>query len=221
MIGIVFTIIFSIRRGIHHLFFNMNNICPIVISGPSGGGKSTILTRAMKEYPDMFGFSVSNTTRQPREGEQNGVHYWFTSKYEMEEMIKNNEFIEYATFGSNIYGTSKKAVETVIKTGKICILDLELQGVRSIKNANFKAKFILIKAPTIEELEKRLRARNTETEESLQLRLKHAKEDMEVVDNEPHLFDHIIVNDDFENAYNKFMECIKDEIKQLQSRHTA
>uniref|UniRef100_A0A0K0FR00 guanylate kinase n=1 Tax=Strongyloides venezuelensis TaxID=75913 RepID=A0A0K0FR00_STRVS len=199
----------------------MSNICPIVISGPSGGGKSTILTRAMKEYPDMFGFSVSNTTRQPREGEQHGVHYWFTSREEMVQMIENNEFIEYATFGSNIYGTSKKAVEEVSKTGKICILDLELQGVRSIKNANFQAKFILIKAPSIEELEKRLRARKTETEESLQLRLKHAKEDMEIIDSEPTLFDSIIVNDDFEHAYNKFMECIKEEIKQLQSRHTA
>uniref|UniRef100_A0A0N4ZFT5 guanylate kinase n=1 Tax=Parastrongyloides trichosuri TaxID=131310 RepID=A0A0N4ZFT5_PARTI len=199
----------------------MSNICPIVISGPSGGGKSTILTRAMKENPDMFGFSVSNTTRKPREGEQHGVHYWFTSREEMEKMIKDGEFIEYATFGSNIYGTSKKAVEDVIKTGKICILDLELQGVRNIKKVGFKAKFILVKAPSIEELEKRLRSRNTETEESLNLRLKHAKEDMEIIDKEPTLFDHIIINDDFETAYKKFMECISDEIKQLKSRHTA
>uniref|UniRef100_A0A1I7YUA2 Guanylate kinase-like domain-containing protein n=1 Tax=Steinernema glaseri TaxID=37863 RepID=A0A1I7YUA2_9BILA len=126
-----------------------NPIRPVVISGPSGGGKSTILNKATKEFPEAFAFSVSHTTRKPREGEEHGTHYFFTDKEEMKRMIGNNEFLEHAEFGGNIYGTSLRAVEDVQKTGKICVLDIELQGVRNIKNTSLDAKYILIRAPSI------------------------------------------------------------------------
>uniref|UniRef100_A0A914CSD0 guanylate kinase n=1 Tax=Acrobeloides nanus TaxID=290746 RepID=A0A914CSD0_9BILA len=157
----------------------MSAIKPIVLSGPSGGGKSTIFERAKKEYPDAFAFSVSHTTRKPRPGEENGVHYWFVDQDQMEQMIARGEFFEHARFGGNFYGTSKKAVEDVQKTGRICVLDLELQGVFNIKQSHLDARFILVRAPTLEILEERLRKRGTETEESLSKRIQHAREDLE------------------------------------------
>ncbi|EYC43194.1 hypothetical protein Y032_0500g2572 [Ancylostoma ceylanicum] len=190
---------------------------PIVLSGPSGGGKSTILSRAMKDYPNSFAFSVSHTTRKPREGEEHGVHYWFTDHVEMQRMIADGEFLEHATFGGNTYGTSKKAVDDVEKTGKICVLDVELQGVRNIKNTHLKARYVLIRPPTLEVLENRLRSRGTEKEEDIERRLKHAREDLEAVERNPDLFDHVIINDDFETAYRQFIAAIEEDLMSISS----
>uniref|UniRef100_A0A914YH40 Guanylate kinase-like domain-containing protein n=1 Tax=Panagrolaimus superbus TaxID=310955 RepID=A0A914YH40_9BILA len=130
----------------------VSSIRPIVLSGPSGGGKSTILKRAMKDHPDAFAFSVSHTTRDPRAGEVHGSDYWFVPRPEMEQMIDKGLFLEHAQFGGNLYGTSKKAVNDVQKSGKICVLDIELQGVKNIKKTDLNPKYILIRAPSIEEL---------------------------------------------------------------------
>jgi hypothetical protein len=100
---------------------------PIVISGPSGAGKSTILKRLFEEYPDKFGFSVSNTTRSPRAGEKDGVEYNFVSKEEFQKLVDEKGFIEHAQFGGNCYGTSIKAVESIAEKGRICILDIEME----------------------------------------------------------------------------------------------
>ncbi|EGT52630.1 hypothetical protein CAEBREN_01225 [Caenorhabditis brenneri] len=186
---------------------------PIVLSGPSGGGKSTILTRAMKEHPNSFVFSVSHTTRGPRPGEINGKHYYFTDKEKMQEMIKNGEFLEYATFSGNTYGTSKRTVEEIENSGKICVLDIELQGVRNIKNSHLDARYILIRAPTIQSLEERLRARGTETEETLRKRLQHAQEDLDEINKTPDLFDKVIINDDLERAYKEFVDLIREDLE--------
>ncbi|CAO4361491.1 unnamed protein product [Caenorhabditis nigoni] len=186
---------------------------PIVLSGPSGGGKSTILTRAMKEYPHSFAFSVSHTTRQPRAGEEHGKHYYFTEKEKMQAMIKNGEFLEHATFSGNTYGTSKKTVEEIENSGKICVLDIELQGVRNIKNSHLDARYILIRAPSIKLLEERLRARGTETEESLKKRLQHAEEDLVEIEKNPTLFDKVIVNDDLERAYKEFVDLLREDLE--------
>lgn len=195
------------------------NVRPIVMSGPSGGGKSTIITKAMHNYPGTFALSVSHTTRAPRPGEINGVHYWFSDKETIVKMIENGEFLEYANFGGNIYGTTKKAVEDVQKTGKICILDVELHGVRSMKRCSLDAKYVLIKAPSLKVLEERLRSRKTETEDSLQKRLKHAQEDLDAVSMDPTLFDYIIVNEDLEQAYKEFLDIIGPELKEVAATH--
>ena len=115
----------------HRTFTNSQpaaeNLRPIVVSGPSGSGKSTLLNRLFDQYPDHFGFSVSHTTRGPREGEQHGKHYHFTDKDEFLTMVNESGFIEHAQFGSNLYGTSVKAVKDVADKGIVCILDIEME----------------------------------------------------------------------------------------------
>ena len=101
---------------------------PVVVCGPSGVGKGTLLNRLIAEHPDAFGFSVSHTTRQPRPGEVNGVHYHFVLKEDMEAAIKRGEFVEYARVHSNMYGTSIKGVEDVRAAGKTCLLDIDVQA---------------------------------------------------------------------------------------------
>jgi len=206
-----------------YIFGRMSQIRPIVMTGPSGTGKSTLFNLAMEKHPKKFVLSVSHTTRQPREGEIDGFHYHYVSTEVMEEMIKNDEFLEYAKFGKNYYGTSKRAIKDIEDSGRICIMDLELQGVRSIKKLEglkTLPKFILIRAPSLEILEKRLRARGTETEESIQTRLKHAREDDLAAQNEPHLFDSVIVNDVLDKAYQEFLDAIKEELDAYDKLHS-
>ncbi|KAI6175129.1 Guanylate kinase [Aphelenchoides fujianensis] len=211
----------QIRKFFRAATFAMSAITPVVLTGPSGTGKSTILTRAMKEHPEAFAFSVSHTTRSPREGEKHGVHYFFVERAQMEEMIEKGEFVEHARFGGNIYGTSRKAVEAIQKTGRICILDVELQGVRNLKKQHLNAKYILIRAPDLETLKDRLLKRGTETEETIALRLKHAQEDDEAAEKDRNLFDYVIVNDVLDKAYAEFMDAIKDELKAFREHHAV
>ncbi|XP_058246491.1 guanylate kinase 1b [Hemibagrus wyckioides] len=188
---------------------------PVVLSGPSGAGKSTLLKRLMQEYDGVFGFSVSHTTRNPRPGEENGKDYHFITREKMQESIDNGEFIENTVFSGNMYGTSKSAVEDVQAQNLICILDVDLQGVRNIKQTDLNPIYISIQPPSMEILEKRLRDRQTETEESLQKRLEAARIDMEL-SKEPGIFDIVIVNDDLENAYEKLKSALIEEIQKVQ-----
>ncbi|KAI3772584.1 hypothetical protein L6452_03774 [Arctium lappa] len=180
---------------------------PIVISGPSGVGKGTLINLLMKEFPTKFGFSVSHTTRAPREKEQDRVHYHFTKRSVMEEEIKAGKFLEFAAVHGNLYGTSIEAVDVVADAGKRCILDIDVQGARSVRASSLEAIFIFVCPPSFEELEKRLRARGTETEEQIQKRLRNAKAELEQ-GNSPGLFDHILVNDDLEACYERLKNIL-------------
>ncbi|CAF3906319.1 unnamed protein product [Rotaria sp. Silwood2] len=181
---------------------------PVVISGPSGSGKSTLINQLFKEYPTAFAFSVSHTTRTPRPGEQNGREYYFVSQNQMEKMIANGEFVETTEFSSNFYGTSKKAVEDVAKTGRLCVLDVDKEGVKSIRKTNLNPLVIYITPPSYEILEKRLRARNTDNENAIQFRLKESKESMEF-SKEPGVYDHIVINDKLDIAYKDLKEVLR------------
>ncbi|XP_030053260.1 guanylate kinase isoform X1 [Microcaecilia unicolor] len=194
---------------------------PVVLSGPSGAGKSTLLKRLLQDHEGVFGFSVSHTTRKPRPREVNGKDYHFVTREEMQKAIDAGEFLEYAEFSENMYGTSKAAVQTVQAKNQICILDIDMQGVKNIKKSELKPIYISIHPPSAAVLEKRLRGRKTETEDSLQKRLNAAIKDMEI-SKEPGLFDVIIINDDLEEAYSNLKKVLQEEIlKVKQSKNSS
>ncbi|KAL0084899.1 guanylate kinase [Phycomyces blakesleeanus] len=178
-----------------------------VISGPSGSGKSTLLKRLFNDYPDTFGFSVSHTTRKPRPGEVNGKDYHFVEKANMEEEVSQGKFIESATFSGNMYGTSIKSVEDVVATGKVCMLDIDMQGVQSVKKTNLNPRYIFVQPPSMEILEQRLRSRGTEKEDAIQARLAASKQELEYA-SQKGAYDNVIINDDLTSAYQALVNAI-------------
>merc|ERR1712238_224107 len=202
--------------------------CPVVFSGPSGVGKGTLIEMLMKQFPsNQFGFSVSHTTRSPREGETDGVHYNFTSVNKMKNEIDEGQFIEYAEVHGNYYGTSVEAVESVKKQGKICILDIDVQGVSNVKKSSLESKYIFIAPPSMDVLEKRLRGRGTEKEEDITKRLSNAAKEMEYGEEDGN-FDDVFVNDnlvedfskikkEFKEWYPHLVECTKKKPEEVTS----
>ncbi|CAG8946246.1 unnamed protein product [Penicillium salamii] len=182
---------------------------PVVVSGPSGTGKSTLLGRLFKEFPDKFGFSISHTTRQPRAGEQDGREYYFVTKEAFLDLVAADGFIEHAQFGGNHYGTSVQAVKNIAEKERICILDIEMEGVKQVKKTDLNARFLFLAPPSLEELEKRLRGRGTETEDSLAKRLAQAKNELEFA-KLPGSHEKIVVNDDVEKAYTELRDWVVD-----------
>ncbi|MCJ1377691.1 hypothetical protein MMC17_000787 [Xylographa soralifera] len=182
---------------------------PVVISGPSGAGKSTLLKRLFADHPSTFGFSISHTTRSPRPGETNGVEYHFATRQQFMELMDEGGFIEHAKFGGNYYGTSVKAVRDIAEKGRICILDIEMEGVKQVKRTDLHARFLFLSPPSLEVLEKRLRGRGTETEDSLQKRLTQAEAEMAYAKGEG-VHDKVVVNDDLDRAYKELEEWVVD-----------
>ena len=180
---------------------------PVVISGPSGVGKGTLISMLMKEFPSMFGFSVSHTTRAARGMEKDGVHYHFTDKSVMEKEIKDGKFLEFASVHGNLYGTSVEAVEMVADAGKRCILDIDVQGARSVRASSLEAIFIFICPPSMEELEKRLRERGTETEEQVLKRLRNAQAEIEQGKSSG-IFDFVLYNDKLDECYESLKKLL-------------
>mmetsp|Transcript_24041 Transcript_24041/g.51903 ORF Transcript_24041/g.51903 Transcript_24041/m.51903 type:complete len:238 (-) Transcript_24041:2242-2955(-) len=187
---------------------------PVVFAGPSGVGKGTLIELLRKKYPTTFGFSVSHTTRKPREGEQDGVHYNFTNVDTIEKEIDDGKFIEYANVHGNYYGTSVAAVESVQKEGKICILDIDVQGVALVKKSTLDAIYIFVAPPSMEELETRLRGRGTETEEAVVKRLKNAKDELDYGMGEGN-FDCVLTNDDLDKTFASLVEQFQEWYPQL------
>jgi len=191
-----------------------------VLCGPSGSGKSTFIKRLMEENVGIFGFSISHTTRQPRDGELNGREYHFVTRDEMQKAIKSNEFIEHAEFSGNMYGTSKSSVAACKNAGKICILDIDVQGVKQIRTTDLNPRLVFIKPPSMETLKERLVNRGTETEVSLQKRLNAAQEEINF-GMEPGNVHIIIVNDDFETAYKQLSDFLAADLQELKKLMAA
>ena len=166
-----------------------------VISGSSGVGKGTVIKEFLNKHSD-FKLSVSCTTRSPREGEIHGKNYFFLTRDEFKNCINNNEFLEWAEFSGNMYGTQKAYVQEKLAQGKNMILEIDTKGALNVKKIMPEATLIFILPPSFEDLEARLRGRHTETEEAIQKRLESTKLEME----NSKLFDYQIINDSIENA---------------------
>ncbi|XP_054452561.1 guanylate kinase-like [Anoplopoma fimbria] len=186
---------------------------PVVFNGPSGVGKTTLLKMLMEEYDGVFCKIVAHTTRDPRPGEVNGKDYHFVTREVMEAGIAKGDFIASTEFSGNMYGTCKAAVQAVQAKNLIGTLDIDMQGVQNIKRTDLKPLYVSIQPPSMAVLEKRLRDRNTESEESLQKRLKAAKEDKEL--SKEGLFDVIIINDNLEDAYRQLKDALLEEINKV------
>ena len=166
-----------------------------VISGSSGVGKGTVLKGFLDRNPH-FMLSISCTTRAPRQGEVDGINYFFLSPEEFQRCVDNDKFLEWAEFAGNRYGTKKKYINQCLADGKDIILEIDTKGALNVKKIMPEAVLIFIAPPSLEELESRLRGRHTETEEAIQKRLASIKLEME---NSKH-FDYRIVNDEIANA---------------------
>ena len=179
-----------------------------VVSGSSGVGKGTVLKKFLEQNPD-FMLSISCTTRKPREGEVDGVNYFFMTKGEFKNSIENNKFLEWAEFAGNFYGTKKKFINQCLLEGKNIILEIDTQGALKVKKQMPEAVLIFICPPSLEALESRLRGRHTEDEETIQKRLKEVKEEIKRAEN----FDYRIVNDNLDNAVSELEKIISGEQK--------
>jgi guanylate kinase len=171
----------------------------LVVSGPSGVGKSTITNKLRAD--ERFWISVSVTTRRIRTGEVDGVDYHFVSDDKFEEMIKANEFLEFAEFAGAKYGTPKKAVESALQSGKNVILEIELNGARQVRKSSKEAIMIFIEPPSWEELTTRLTNRGTESENSTLARLDRAKEELSAASE----FDYVLVNHEVEQSVSELV----------------
>ncbi len=176
----------------------------IVISGPAGTGKGTVINGLMER--ERYALSVSATTRKPRGFEQDGLNYFFKTVEEFEEMIKNGEFLEYAKFVGNYYGTPKKYVLEKLEEGKNVLLEIEVEGAMQIKKNYPEAALIFLLPPSEEELESRLRGRATDSEETILKRLARAKEELAQKDK----YDYQVVNIEVEQAVEEIEEIIRN-----------
>ncbi len=174
-----------------------------VISGCSGVGKGTLLGMLLKQHPELE-LSISATTRQPRPGEKDGVNYFFTDRKEFFKGVENGEFLEWAEFNGNCYGTKKAWVEKMLSRGENLILEIETNGALQIKKKLPEAVLIFILPPSVEELEHRLRGRNTEDEAAIQGRLHEVRREIECSKQ----YDYCVVNDSLEKALKELENII-------------
>ena len=177
-----------------------------VISGPSGVGKGTVVDQVLKNVDNIY-LSVSATTRQMREGEKEGVNYFFKTKEEFQDMISSDQFLEWAEFTGDFYGSPKSNINNYLSCGKDVILEIEIQGAKQIKQKCPDAVLIFLAPPSFEVLEERLIKRKTESIDKVKIRLNKAKQEMK----ETGLFHYIVVNDDLKKAVDNVIGIIDTE----------
>lgn len=178
----------------------------LVISGPSGIGKGTICKRLFERNKDLV-FSISATTREPRRGEIDGVNYFFIDEEKFSEMIKNNEFLEYAHVHSNRYGTPKRFVDEQVERGEIVILEIDVQGALQVRDLYPEAVLIFLIPPSLDELKRRIIKRGTETEDDMKIRLNNALKELKYVNK----YDYAIINNELDDAIKRIETVIEAE----------
>ena len=185
----------------------------IILSGPSGVGKSTVISELLSERSDIY-FSVSFTTRQPRVGEADGVNYHFVTREQFEGMIARDELLEYAEYVHNYYGTSLRMIQEKLDAGIDVLLDIEVQGAAKVRAKCPDAVFIFISPPSFEELSRRLHRRATDAEEVIQGRLQKAKEECKQIPN----YDYLVVNDKVSEAAAEIISILTAESCRTKNR---
>jgi len=175
-----------------------------IISAPSGAGKTTLCTEVMKRFKDIT-YSISYTTRKPRNGERDGIDYYFITKEEFKRKIENNKWAEWAEVYGNFYGTSAEFLNTCLASGKRILLDIDVQGTMQIKKLYPDSITIFIMPPSLETLRARLEARDTDTRQVIERRLETAKKEMEKKD----LYRHVIINDQLSRAVSELIKIIE------------
>jgi guanylate kinase len=183
---------------------------PIIISAPSGAGKTTLCQALKKRLPDL-NFSVSHTTRPPRENEQDGVDYHFITKKKFLEMTDRDEFLEWAQIHDNYYGTARKNITDTLQKGKDLVLELDVQGVETLRNLKYRGVYIFILPPSMEELEKRLTGRGTESDNQIKQRLEAGKKEMA----KSRLYDYAVTNTNVEESVGTMLAIIHAEKKRM------
>ena len=189
----------------------------IVYSGVSGVGKGTILAELMPMEDLNLAYSVSMTTRKPREGEIEGVNYFFVSKKRFLEAVKNGELLEHARFVDNDYGTPKEYVERMREEGRNVILEIEIKGAKQVMEKCPDALSIYIVPPSLEELERRLRERSTEDEQTIMKRVSKARQELEDID----FYEHVVCNDDLGKAVEEIRQIILNRIAEEEQRENT
>ena len=181
-----------------------------VVSSPSGGGKGTLIRRMLEVVPDL-GYSVSYTTRAPRNGEVNGREYFFVDRTKFEEMVAAADFLEWANVHGNLYGTSKRQVVDETTAGSDLVLEVDVQGAASVRQLPLESVSIFILPPSLEILRQRLLTRGTDTADQLELRLRNAPEELKQYS----MFDYVIFNDDVDRASGQLAAIITAERAKL------
>ncbi|MEQ2526430.1 guanylate kinase [Robertmurraya yapensis] len=176
----------------------------IVLSGPSGVGKGTVRKEVFSQEDTAFEYSISMTTRNPRQGEVNGVDYFFKTREEFEELIKQGKLLEYAEFVGNYYGTPVDYVRETLDKGKDVFLEIEVEGAKQVREKFPDGLFIFLVPPSLSELKNRIVTRGTETEDVINNRMNAAKEEIEMM----HLYDYVVENDKVENAVERIKAIV-------------
>ena len=176
----------------------------IVVSGPSGAGKSTLIKISLDEVPELA-YSVSATTRKPRPGEVDGQDYIFLSREKFERWIEEGEFLEWAEYSGNLYGTPEHRVDELLEAGSSVILEIELQGARIVREKRPDATMVFVRAPSLEETRRRLQDRATESSGSLENRMTTALKEVAARDE----FDYEVINGDREQARREMLETMR------------
>ncbi|EJJ6374627.1 guanylate kinase [Staphylococcus pseudintermedius] len=179
----------------------------IVLSGPSGVGKGTVRKRIFDDPHTSYKYSISMTTRQMREGEQDGVDYFFKTREEFEKLIEADEFIEYAEYVGNYYGTPVQYVKDTMNAGHDVFLEIEVEGAKQVRKKFPDALFIFLAPPSLDHLTERLIGRGTESKEKIESRVKEAKKEVEMMN----LYDYVVVNDEVDLAKDRIQSIVDAE----------